>query len=104
MANDESVQEQVAREVEACLKKFGFEPEVRSSRHEALVHARKMIGDECVRVVLHISDREAFSHGSGPAQPEVRAKPVQLAVRPTLAAQTASRTTDTSTSAADRCR
>jgi hypothetical protein len=95
MDDDQNIQERVACEVEACLRKLGFEPETRSSRHDVLVHARKMVGDECVRVVLHISDKEPLSYGSGAAHPELdRTRLAQIAVRPTLAAQTASRFMD----------
>jgi hypothetical protein len=87
-----TIQAEVTKRIRECLKELDFEAEVRLTEHEGVVHARKMIQDRCVRVVAHVSDREPKTAAAGSVGFELaKARAVQVAIRPTLAARTAAR-------------
>jgi len=92
MANKGSIQADVVKKIQECLKELGFEAETRLSDHEGLVHARQDMDGKCVRVVAHISDREAQPANAGSSTIAVaRARSAQIAVRPTLSTRTSTR-------------
>jgi len=90
MHNKGSIQAEVVKKIQECLKELGFEPETRLSDHEGLVHARRDLEGKCVRVVAHISDREAQPANTG-SSTAARARSAQIAVRPTLSTRSATR-------------
>jgi hypothetical protein len=91
MTSKTSLQADVVKKLQECLKEMGFEPETRVSEHEGLVHARREVNGKCIKVVAHISDRDVLPAESG-GFVEARARAAQIAIRPTLAARSASRT------------
>ncbi len=104
MATAMDLKNEIAKKVQDLLKEHGLEASVRSSDHEVLVNARKMIDRDCLRIVFHASDREPVTAAAGGAVREVaRARLAQIAIRPTLAAQAASRTKDAGTGGKDPC-
>jgi hypothetical protein len=104
MQTSSSLITDVAKKVQDCLRELGFEPESRASQHEALVHARKEIDGKCLRIVLHVSDRDAKSSATGGIGIEaVRARLARAAIRPTLVAQVAARVADDTSSAKGPC-
>lgn len=95
MQHTMDIQRETVNKILECLKELGFEPESRLSEHEGLVHARKEIQGECVRVVMHVSNRESRSFSSGSAGVEVaKSHMAQTSIRPTLSAQAATRYVD----------
>jgi hypothetical protein len=105
MENTKNIQHEVAKRIQACLKEIGFDAETRLSEHEGIVFARKDIQGQCVRVVTHISDREVKTENSGAIAAEVaRTRLAMAAIRPTLAAQAASRFTPEPPAAAEDCK
>jgi len=93
MATSNSIHAQVVQKVQECLKELGFEPEGKISEHEGVVFARREVHGECIRVVLHITDREPRTAQAGIQAAELMShRRAQVAIRPTLAAQAASRT------------
>lgn len=92
MENAKFVQADVAKRIQECLKEMGFDAEVQLSEHEGIIYARKEIQGQCVRVVTHISDREPKTVNSGGVSHEVsRARLATAVIRPSLAAQAATR-------------
>ncbi len=82
----------VLKRLQQCLKELGFDAETKISKHEGIVFARKEIEGECVRVVAHVSDRVVQAMNVGAPNPELRkARVAQMAIRPSLANQAASR-------------
>jgi len=92
MQHTTDMQRETVYKVLECLKELGFEPESRLSEHEGLVHARKEMQGKCVRVVMHVSDREARTTSSGFASADLaRSHLTQASIRPSLSAQAATR-------------
>jgi hypothetical protein len=87
-----NIQTTVARKIQECLKELGFDAEINLSAHEGIVHVRKEIQGQCVRIVAHVTDREVQSAVNDPISHEMaRARLATAVIRPSLAAQTASR-------------
>ena len=92
MQHPKGTQAEVVRKIQECLKELGFEPETRLSEHEGIVYARKEIEGSCIRVVTHVTDREPKAAATGAASPDIaRTRLAQAAIRPSLAARTATR-------------
>lgn len=92
MQTSKAIQAEVVDKIAQCLKELGFEPKTRLSQHEGIVHARKEIEGACIRVVMHVSDRDAKAAGVGSVNPEIaKARLAQTAIRPSLAARVATR-------------
>ncbi len=92
MQSSKRVLADIAGKLQECLSELGFEPESRVSEHEGIVSAKKEIQGACIRVVLHVSDREGRAAGTGSVGAEIaRARLTQAAIRPSLAAQVSSR-------------
>ena len=78
--------------VQECLKELGFDAKTEVSEHEGVVYARKEIEGKCIRVVTHITDREIFPANAGSPELDIRkTRAGQIAIRPSLATQAASR-------------
>lgn len=87
-----NIQTDVVDKIQECLRELGFEPEKKLSDHEGIVFAQKEIHGKCIRFVAHITDRESKTTVGGPANLEVaRDRVTQIAIRPTLSAQIATR-------------
>ena len=92
MEKTSKLQAEIAKRVQECLKELGFEAEANVSQHEAIVFARKESEGKCIRVVTHITDREVKPANAGSLAFETaRTRVQQMAIRPTLATQTATR-------------
>ena len=105
MEDTRNIQLEITKRIQECLKEFGFEAETQVSAHEGIVHARKDIQGQCIRVVAHISDREPKTLNSGPIATEVaRTHLAMAAIRPTLAAQAATRYTPDTGAAKEECK
>src|SRR5690242_2350101 len=91
MEQEHNIQTEVVHKIQACLKELGFEAEVKLTEHEGLVFARKEIQGKCFKIVTHITDREAKSAAGGSVGEVARSRLAQVAIRPTLAAQSATR-------------
>jgi hypothetical protein len=66
---------------------------------------RKDIQGQCIRVVAHIRDREPKTLNSGPTATEMaRTHLAMAAIRPTLAAQAATRYTPDTGAATEECK
>jgi hypothetical protein len=82
----------VLKRVQECLKELGFDADVKVSEHEGIVFARKEIEGKCVQVVTHMTDREVKPLNAGAPPFEIaKSRASQVAIRPTLASQTATR-------------
>jgi len=104
MERSSHLQAEVVKRIQECLKELGFEAEIRLSTHEGIVHARKEMDGECVRVVAHITDREVKTASSGSLNFEsARGRLARVAIRPTLAAQTATRFVPKQTDPKEQC-
>jgi hypothetical protein len=96
MTNKSSIQADVIKKIQECLKELGFEAETQLSEHEGLVHARQEMQGKCLKVVAHITDRDVQPANAGSSNvAAARARAAQIAIRPTLAAQTATRPYET---------
>ncbi|MCG3119370.1 MAG: hypothetical protein ALAOOOJD_01762 [bacterium] len=92
MPSTNSIQATVTKKLQECLKELGFDAELSLSDHEGIVHARKDIEGKCVRIVAHITDREVKTAVGGGVSYEIaRARLATAVIRPTLAAQAATR-------------
>jgi hypothetical protein len=92
MQYSKGIQAEVVRKIQECLKELGFEPETRLSEHEGIVHARKDIEGACIRVVMHVTDREPKSAAAGSVSLDIaKTRLTQAVIRPSLSAQTATR-------------
>jgi hypothetical protein len=93
MQKNDNIQTQVAKKIQECLRELGFEPEMQVSAHEGVVAARRQMDDKCIRVVAHITDREPSTFDFGRASAEMaKVRRAQVAIRPSLANRSASRT------------
>jgi len=82
----------VLKRVQECLKELGFEADIEVSEHEGIAFARKEINGKCVQVVTHMTDREVKPLNAGaPAFEIAKSRASQVAIRPTLSSQTATR-------------
>jgi len=92
MQKETSIQTEVVKKLQACLKELGFSAEANLSEHEGLVYARQEMHGQCVRVVAHITDREVQPGGNGPLTAGVAmTRKAQTSIRPTLASRAATR-------------
>jgi hypothetical protein len=82
----------VLTRLQDCLKESGFDAQRKSSEHEGVLFARKEIDGECIRIVTHVTDSVVQRTNTGGPDAELRsARATQVAIRPSLASQTASR-------------
>jgi hypothetical protein len=104
MQYSKGIQAEVARKIQECLKELGFESETRLSEHEGIVFARKQIQEACIRVVMHVTDREPKAAATGSPSPDIaRTRLAQAVIRPSLAAQTATRFIPDQETSKDKC-
>jgi hypothetical protein len=77
--------EAVANKIRDCLREEGLDPELELGEGEGIVAARTKVGDDILRVAVHISTHEFVPSNAGAADAKETRKTLSDAIaRPTL--------------------
>jgi hypothetical protein len=77
--------ETIANRIRDCLREEGLEPDLELREGEGIVAARTQIGDDTLRVAVHISTHEFVPSNAGAADAKETRKKLSSAIaRPTL--------------------
>lgn len=95
MDNLQQTKEELIKKLQHCLSEVGLKPEVEVSSCGAVVAARQEIQGEMLRVVAQITTRDVQPLNQGGVNLEIaRDRLMSIMVRPTLAAQVATKAPD----------
>lgn len=98
-ASEHSIEE-IAQQVHNCLLGMGIEAELQVANHDAVVSALVVSDENTMRIVAHLSDREAQPSGAGSSKTAASHVTQAAAVFPTLTSRSASGTSARSSSTA----
>jgi hypothetical protein len=92
MEDKDKIIEKVTKRVQQCLNEIGFNAESNLSKHDGMVHTIMDLNGKSIKVITHVTDREAKPYGSGAISNELaRTRPSAAAIRPTLVQQAATK-------------
>ncbi|MCU5573179.1 MULTISPECIES: hypothetical protein [Bacillus cereus group] len=89
MKDTREIIEEVTQKVQQSLNELGLNAEINLSKHDGIVHAIMELDGKSIKIITHVTDREAKPYGSGTISNELaKVRLCNTVIRPTLAQQT----------------